>query len=86
VPDRPALHPFMASSLNVITTERAANSSVVVHDFYDSWTPYVPASDVKPILDKVHSFYITQYGYTAIFTEGPANIINVIRLAAQGLA
>ncbi|KAK1751242.1 Spherulation-specific family 4-domain-containing protein [Echria macrotheca] len=87
--------PFSSSSLNVISSQYASKSSVLVHDYYESWTPYVPGSeasleaDVKAIIDKkVHSFYITQYGYNANFTEAPASITNVARLAAQdqGLA
>lgn len=83
---------FTPTLLQNISDSQAAKSSVLVHDYYDDWYPnYRPASnetletDVKAILEKqVHSFYITQYGWNGNFSEGPASIENVARLAAQG--
>ena len=78
-----------------VPEEKAA---VILHDYYESWYepgPYEPAPleilerDVNDIVAYgVHSFYITQYGYTTNFTEAPASIDNVAELAAraQGLA
>ncbi|KAI1871661.1 hypothetical protein JX265_005647 [Neoarthrinium moseri] len=72
-----------------------SKSSVVVHDFYESWNPYEPASEatlqthVNAIIAKgVHSFYISQLGYLGNFTAEPASISNVAKLAAaaQGLS
>ncbi|KAH8889061.1 hypothetical protein GQ53DRAFT_808039 [Thozetella sp. PMI_491] len=90
--------PFTPASLNTLPTSnqtRVSRSSVVVHDFYETWTPYQPASvsvlttDVNAIIAKnVHSFYIAQYGYRGNFTQGPASITAVANLAAaaQGLS
>jgi len=89
-PVTPKYTPFKPESLDAIKTEHAAHSAVIVHDFYDSWDPYTPAplatleADVNAIVKKgVHSFYVTQYGYTANFTQEPASISTVAKLAAQ---
>ncbi|EGX95207.1 hypothetical protein CCM_03479 [Cordyceps militaris CM01] len=89
--------PFTPASLDALpsNSSRRARSAVVVHDFYETWSPYVPASaatfetDAAAIVAKrVHSFYIAQYGYQGNFTKGPASISEVARVAAaaQGLA
>ncbi|KAJ6785795.1 hypothetical protein PWT90_06928 [Aphanocladium album] len=89
--------PFTPTSLNSLpsNSKYLAKSSVVIHDFYETWQPYVPASkstfeaDATAIVKKgVHSFYISQYGYQGNFTMGPASISEVARIAAsaQGLA
>ncbi|KAK9424485.1 hypothetical protein SUNI508_13586 [Seiridium unicorne] len=88
---------FTPASLDQLGTNvtQLAKSSVVIHDFYDSWSPYEPASeetlqaDVDAIIGKgVHSFYIAQLGYLGNFTAAPASITNVASLAAaaQGFA
>jgi len=89
-PVEPKYTPFTPASLDAIREEHAARSAVIVHDYYDSWEPYTPAplatleADVKAIVKKgVHSFYVTQYGYTANFTQEPASIATVAKLAAQ---
>jgi hypothetical protein len=89
-PVTPPYTPFKPESLDAIRDEHAARSAVIVHDFYDSWEPYTPAplatleADVNAIVQKgVHSFYVTQYGYTANFTQEPASIGTVAKLAAQ---
>lgn len=89
--------PFTPESLNSLpsNSSQIAKSSVIVHDFYETWSPYVPASkstfetDGTAIVKKgVHSFYIAQYGYQGNFTMGPASIGEIARVAAaaQGLA
>ncbi|ETS80843.1 hypothetical protein PFICI_08372 [Pestalotiopsis fici W106-1] len=74
---------------------RVSKSSILVHDFYDSWSPYQPASESKlkdyvdAIVSKgVHSFYIAQFGYIGNFTLAPASIGNIAGMAAsaQGLS
>ncbi|KAK3939731.1 Spherulation-specific family 4-domain-containing protein [Diplogelasinospora grovesii] len=86
--------PAMLDSLPQNRT-RVARSSVLVHDAYDSWNSYQPATlstlrtDVKAMVNKgVHSFCISQLGYNANFTAEPASITTVSRLAAaaQGLS
>lgn len=88
--------PFTGASLDSLPSNstQLSRSSVVVHDFYETWSPYVPASkstfesDVAAIVKKgVHSFYVAQYGYQGNFTIGPASISEVARVAAaaQGL-
>ena len=89
--------PFTGASLNGLpsNSSQVGRSSVVIHDFYETWSPYVPASkstfetDAAAIVKKgVHSFYVAQYGYQGNFTMGPASITEVARVAAaaQGLA
>ncbi|OAA52151.1 Spherulation-specific family 4 [Cordyceps fumosorosea ARSEF 2679] len=89
--------PFTPASLDALpsNSSRVAKSSVVIHDFYETWNPYVPASkstfetDATAIVKKgVHSFYVAQYGYQGNFTMGPASISEVARVAAaaQGIA
>ncbi|KAJ3499368.1 hypothetical protein NLG97_g403 [Lecanicillium saksenae] len=84
--------PFTPALLDQLPTDasKVAKSSVVVHDFYETWNPYVPASkstfetDATAIVKKgVHSFYISQYGYQGNFTMGPASISEVARIAAS---
>ncbi|ERT00664.1 uncharacterized protein SPSK_07830 [Sporothrix schenckii 1099-18] len=74
---------------------RSAKSSIVVHDFYETWSPFAPASlsalqtDIAAVVQQgVHSFYFTVYGYTTDFTASPASITQVADYAAQlqGLA
>jgi hypothetical protein len=89
---------FTPSSLDKLGTNatRLARSAVVVHDFYDSWSPYEPASeatlqtDIEAIVAKgIHSFYIAQLGYNTNFTGAePASVTTVAKLAAeaQGLS
>jgi hypothetical protein len=87
---------FTLASLNQLGTNqtRLAKSSVLVHDFYNSWSPYQPASEsvletyIGAIIGKgVHSFYVAQLGYVGNFTAPPASITNIadITAAAQGL-
>lgn len=91
----PGYTPFTPASLNSVPSKYASKSSVVIHDFYETWSPYKPASkatfeaDATAIVKKgVHSFYISQYGYQGNFTMGPATISENARIAAsvQGLA
>lgn len=88
---------FTPATLDKLGTNstRVGKSSVVVHDFYDQWNPYTPASAatletyIDAIVSKgVHSFYIAQLGYNSNFTSEPASITTVARLAAeaQGLS
>lgn len=82
---------FTKASLDTLGSNASniAKSSVLVHDFYDSWNPYQPAplstleDDVKAIVNKgVHSFYIAQQEWQGGFMSEPASISNVARLAA----
>lgn len=82
--------PFTPASLDSLPSNYVAKSSVVVHDFYETWSPYVAASqstfetDATAIVNKgVHSFYISQYGYQGNFTMGPASISENARMAAS---
>ncbi|KAK5654224.1 hypothetical protein OQA88_7399 [Cercophora sp. LCS_1] len=86
--------PFTPAFLGTIPAGKEGKSSVVVHDYYESWEPYVPASlatveaHVNAIVNKgVHSLYLTQFGYTADFTVDPASVGRVAgyAAAAQGL-
>jgi hypothetical protein len=85
-----AYTPFTPAFLNTIPAGREGKSSVLVHDYYDSWSPYRPApvatvqAHVNAIVaEGVHSFYLTQFGYTANFTQEPASITSVANFAAQ---
>ncbi|KZL71987.1 cell surface spherulin 4-like protein [Colletotrichum tofieldiae] len=89
--------PFTPASLSTLPANAAqkAKSSVLVHDFYDDWEPYQPASlatlrtDINAIVaEGVHSLYITQWGYNESFTREPANVGTVSNLLAlaQGLS
>lgn len=90
-----AFTPSMLDNLGTNST-RVAKSAIVLHDFYDSWSPYVTASeatletDIEAIIAKgVHSFYISQWGYNTNFTGAePASVGTVSSLAAsiQGLS
>ncbi|KAK0647126.1 spherulin 4-like cell surface [Cercophora newfieldiana] len=80
--------PFNASSLDALSNP--GKSSVLVHDFYESWSPFKDASStalqdaVSAIVRKgLHSFYVTTFGYTADFASGLANVTAVASLAAQ---
>lgn len=82
---------FTPATLNKLGTNltRVGRSSVVVHDFYETWRPYNTATttQLKTYVDaivkkRVHSFYISQLGYTSNFTAKPASISNVAKLAA----
>jgi len=83
--------PFSASAVDSLPNP--SKSSVMLHDFYETWSPFYASSSkledtVKVIVGKgVHSFYITTFGYTANFTSGPASVSVVASLAArvQGL-
>lgn len=89
--------PFTPASLSALPSGAAqkAKSSVLVHDFYDDWEPYQPASlatlqtDINAIVAQgVHSLYITQWGYNESFTREPASVGTVSNLLAlaQGLS
>lgn len=69
---------------------QSAKSSVVVHDFYETWSPFVAASlatlqtDIAATVSQaVHSLYFAVYAYTANFTAGPASITEVAAYTAQ---
>ncbi|KAH6653294.1 spherulin 4-like cell surface [Truncatella angustata] len=96
-PSKSGYFPFTPGTLEKLGTNatRVARSSVVVHDFYNSWSPYTPVSEqmlqtyVDAVVAKgVHSFYLAQLGYLGNFTAEPASITTVARLAAaaQGFA
>ncbi|KAF9874930.1 spherulin 4-like cell surface [Colletotrichum karsti] len=89
--------PFTPAVLDSLPSDAAlkAKSAVVVHDFYDDWEPYQPASlatlqaDINAIVAQgVHSLYITQWGYNESFTREPASVGTVSNLLAlaQGLS
>lgn len=79
-----------ALAATVGTAAQSAKSSIVVHDFYETWSPFVAASlstlqaDIAAVINQgVHSFYFTVYGYTTNFTASPASIAEVAAYAAQ---
>ncbi|KAL1897597.1 hypothetical protein Sste5346_003903 [Sporothrix stenoceras] len=79
-----------ALAATVGNASQSAKSSIVVHDFYETWSPFVPASlstlqtDIAAVIKQgVHSFYFTTYGYTTNFTASPASITQVADYAAQ---
>ncbi|KAK2733555.1 spherulin 4-like cell surface [Colletotrichum kahawae] len=83
--------PFTPASLTALPSGAAqkAKSAVVVHDFYDDWEPYQPASlstlqtDINAIVAQgVHSLYITQWGYNESFTREPASVGTISNLLA----
>lgn len=80
--------PALAATVGNAT--QSAKSSIVVHDFYETWSPFVAASlstlqtDIAAVIKQgVHSFYFTTYGYTTNFTSSPASISQVAAYAAQ---
>ncbi|CAK7197941.1 hypothetical protein SEUCBS139899_000592 [Sporothrix eucalyptigena] len=81
--------PSLPASLGTNAT-RLGKSSIVVHDVYQTWSPFEAASlssletDIQSVVSAgVHSFYFTTYGYTANFTSSPASITEVAAYAAQ---
>lgn len=83
--------PFTESLLDTLGNETiTAKSSVIVHDFYNTYSPYDAAalsslqSSITAASTKgLHSFYMSLFGYTGNFTLSPASIINVATYAAQ---
>ncbi|CAK7212309.1 hypothetical protein SBRCBS47491_001419 [Sporothrix bragantina] len=84
--------PFTTATPATLGTNatRSAKSSIVVHDFYEQWSPFEAASaaslqaGIDAVVNQgVHSFYFTTYGYTTNFTSAPASITDVAAYAAQ---
>ncbi|EFX01640.1 spherulin 4-like cell surface [Grosmannia clavigera kw1407] len=83
--------PFTPDALSTLGNETVkAKSSVIVHDFYESWEPYAQAALASlqegitaAVSHSVHSFYFSLLGYTGNFTLAPASIINVATYAAH---
>lgn len=83
--------PFTPELLTTLGNETVkAKSSVIVHDFYESFNPYTQAAlsslqtGITAAVDhSVHSFYFSLLGYTGNFTMAPASIINVATYAAH---
>ncbi|KAI1383974.1 spherulin 4-like cell surface [Hypoxylon trugodes] len=83
---------FTPALLDKLGTDQTqlSKSSVIVHDFYESWSPYQPASqdtlqtDIQAMVAKgIHSLYVAQLGYNANFTGAePASITTVAKLLA----
>ncbi|CAK7246163.1 MAG: hypothetical protein STHCBS139747_007786 [Sporothrix thermara] len=88
----PGYTPFTTASPDTLgtNTTQLAKSSIIVHDFYQQWSPYVPATlaelqaSIQSVVSKgVHSFYFNTYGYTADLVAAPASIAEVAAYAAQ---
>lgn len=91
----PAYTPFRLSpqnSLDILPTNAVyrAKSSVVVHDFYETYEPYQPVSlptltdAIQAIIARgVHSFYITESNYNQRFNVEPASVGTVSSIASE---
>lgn len=81
--------PFTPLSLAPYTGFEEQNA-VLITDFYETWEPFQDVS--KDILTnfieglyrfKVHSFFLTTYGFHGNFTMGMANIARVAKILAE---